>query len=296
VDPLGMPVLIWALYPLDDGQRRPDPDRVGDICRVHRWPVPPFSSVIDVDRLPNPATPGPLAEGSFASAHDRDDRRGRGRLHKFSRVNLVYQEDLPGRERFYGRALDQDGAPVLIYVDYPLVQGARMIDPDDGGSEVHFAYRWPIEPFGSIIDLAEYSPNRPRRRATAADPGLRASPATKLSPPDQTKDGRMNEDEPREKPGKAQSKPGKARRKEADKGASRAERRLARRTAKIEAKRQAKYAKLERKEKRREAKQMLRAQKEEKRERREAREFRPDAGKGPADTGAGSADAGTAQG
>jgi hypothetical protein len=154
VDPLGMPVLIWVQYPLRDGNRIPDEaGGPGVTCRVHRWPIPPFSSLIDARRAPSPETEDLPAEGSFGSAHHRGDRRGRGRLSRFSRVSLVYQEELPGRERHYGHALDQEGAPALIYVDYPLLGGTRVRDPDDAKDELHQVYRWPIAPFGAMIDL-----------------------------------------------------------------------------------------------------------------------------------------------
>jgi hypothetical protein len=158
VDPLGLPVLIWVLYPLDEGARRPHPeDPSVEFSRIHRWPIPPFGLVIDLGQMPSPSATGEVPERSFELPHEIDDHRATGRLHKFSRVKLVHQEDLPGRERFYGHAVDQDGAASLIYVDYPLIGGARVPDPDDDVGEVHFAYRWPIEPFGPVVDLSSLS-------------------------------------------------------------------------------------------------------------------------------------------
>lgn len=158
VDPSGMPVLIWVQYPLSEGARMPNADsQSGEVCRVHRWPIPPFSSFIDIDRVSEPGLDQVDGRESFGSAHHPEDRTGRARLDAFSSVSLVYQEDLPGRERFYGHALDEEGAPCLIYVDYPLLSGARVKDPEDPEAVLHVVYRWPVAAFGAIIDLSSPS-------------------------------------------------------------------------------------------------------------------------------------------
>jgi uncharacterized Zn finger protein (UPF0148 family) len=153
VDPLGIPVLVWVTYVLQDGARIPDPDDPSRAqCVVHRWPIPALGSVVKLDRV-HTRSDDPQTARQMRFSHHPDDRRATGRLHKFSDVTLVYQEDLPGRERMFGHARDQDGTPTLIYVDYPLIDGTRMYEPDDPVGEIHFAYRWPTEPFGPVIDL-----------------------------------------------------------------------------------------------------------------------------------------------
>ena len=130
VDPLGIPVLLWAIFVLADGARQPDPDDPSRVrCVVGRWPVPSLGSVIHLDRI---RTRDDDPE-RIRFEHHPDDRRATGRLHKFSDVRLVYQEQLPDRERMFGHAIDQDGRPTLLYVDYPLIDGARMYEPDDPG-------------------------------------------------------------------------------------------------------------------------------------------------------------------
>lgn len=156
VDPLGMAVLLWWFIRGDQSAAAHDPVGSGE-ARVHRWPVAPFGSVIDLDRMPGLTEDQVPEREGFAKSHHSDDRRGRGRLHRFSRVTLLHREELPGRERFYGHALDQDDDRTLIYADYPLLEQARLKDPDDREADLHFVYRWPTAPFGAAIDLGSLS-------------------------------------------------------------------------------------------------------------------------------------------
>ena len=150
VDPLGAPVLIWVHRPLVDGLRPAfDGDPLVDACRVHRWPVSAFRHIIDPGRLGSDAEEP--RSGSFASAHHGSDGSDRS-LARFSNVRLLHRETLPGRERSFGHARDEEGTPVLLYVDHPLVDGARIRDARDPAHDVHHAYRWPLEPFGAVID------------------------------------------------------------------------------------------------------------------------------------------------
>ena len=151
VDPLGTPVLLWVQYTL----RTSTTGGAGGAGRplVHRWPVPAFGPLIDLDLAREPRPGDPPRKVSFSSSHDPLDRRGRRRLHTFSQVTLLSRELLPRRERFYGHAVDEGGARCLVYVDYPLVDGMRLADRDDPTTELHYAYRWPLEPFGAVIDF-----------------------------------------------------------------------------------------------------------------------------------------------
>lgn len=158
VDPTGMPVLLWArcstarLQGDDDPETEAEP---GDASaraprgqwRICRWPVAPFGSLIRLDRVP-----APRSGDDGEKAHGSRNKRGR-RLRFFSEVRLLHEENLPGRERFFGHAIDAQGEPRLIYVDYPLINGARVKDPDEPGGEVHTVYHWPVEAFGPMIEL-----------------------------------------------------------------------------------------------------------------------------------------------
>jgi hypothetical protein len=151
MDPMGMPVLVWVQYALDDGERARGPDGEPLEPDVHRWPVAPFSALIDVRRLEEGTAPEPLA---FVNPDDQRGPDDRVRLQRFSDATLVYEEELPGRERFYGHAFDQDGEPALIYVDYPLRDGSRLPDTENAENDLHAVYHWPLGPFGPMIDLS----------------------------------------------------------------------------------------------------------------------------------------------
>ena len=50
-------------------------------------------------------------------------------------------------ERWYGRATDPGGWPVLVRVDFPLLDGRRIPDPANPGFDVHRLQRWALGPF-----------------------------------------------------------------------------------------------------------------------------------------------------
>jgi hypothetical protein len=50
-------------------------------------------------------------------------------------------------ERWYGRATDPAGWTVLVQVDFALLDGRRIPDPANPGSDVHKLRRWALEPF-----------------------------------------------------------------------------------------------------------------------------------------------------
>lgn len=163
VDPLGVPVLVWARYPLSRAARiRTATDRE-HLWRIARWPVPAFRSFVNLSRLP--ADPGAAA----GLAHP--DRLG-GHLSEYSEARFLHAESLPARERFFGHARDAGGSRVLLYVDFPLIAGARVTDQDNPGTDFHVVYEWPSRPFGSAIDLTAVSRDQP------PGPAGRESPIT----------------------------------------------------------------------------------------------------------------------
>jgi hypothetical protein len=56
-------------------------------------------------------------------------------------------------ERWYGRARDPAGWIVLVEVDFPLVDGKRVPDPENPGADLHRLRRWPVRPFAAASDL-----------------------------------------------------------------------------------------------------------------------------------------------
>ena len=67
-------------------------------------------------------------------------------------MRFVVREELPNRERFFGYGMGHTGNFRMLYVDYPLVDGARLQEPE-GGGRLHRVYTWPVEPYGDLIDL-----------------------------------------------------------------------------------------------------------------------------------------------
>jgi hypothetical protein len=153
VDPFGFPVLMYV-----DSPRSGDPLKLpAHLLQVCRWPCSAFADLIDIDAVeqgrngahsheaaaPRPPTPAP--DGAALANHRQ--------LDAFTAVRFRAREELPSRERYFGTALEATGNPVLIWVDYPLVDGKRVSLSDDGTATAHRVYRWPGSDFPGFVDL-----------------------------------------------------------------------------------------------------------------------------------------------
>jgi hypothetical protein len=71
-------------------------------------------------------------------------------LSDYDDLELIARDDEASSdalERWYGRATDPAGLTVLVQVDFPLLDGRRIPDPANPGSDVHQLRRWALEPF-----------------------------------------------------------------------------------------------------------------------------------------------------
>ncbi len=77
------------------------------------------------------------------------------RLDAYRQVRLVLDELDPvaDRERWYGRAIDETGAEVVLFVDYPLRDGERIPDPHVPGQDVHAVTRLKARPLERAVAL-----------------------------------------------------------------------------------------------------------------------------------------------
>lgn len=88
-----------------------------------------------------------------------DERLGVGDLQS---PVFIAAEQRTDREIYYGHALGADGAPALVVVAYPLVDGARIAKADSPDEHDHGVWRWPLRGFDTIIELpAEPGPTAP---------------------------------------------------------------------------------------------------------------------------------------
>jgi hypothetical protein len=79
----------------------------------------------------------------------------RDRLSNYADVELAPDEDTrtPDGEVWYGRAVDQNGTPVLLEVFYPKRDGRRIEDPEDAGESLHRVRRWGLAPFRRAAEM-----------------------------------------------------------------------------------------------------------------------------------------------
>jgi len=156
VDPFGIACLIFVDYPA--GLSEAVEDQAGMLPaghRVFRWPAAPFPALIDLRVM---EAGEPVSPPRRPGAPDKTEAREHLHLGNYTDVTFVVREQLPGRDRFFGHGIDPYGVAALVFVDYPVEAGARIEDPDDPAAFVHRVYRWPVEPYGSIIDLSRLEP------------------------------------------------------------------------------------------------------------------------------------------
>lgn len=153
IDPHGLPALIFV-----DSPRSDDPlQTAAHLLQIQRWPCAPFADLIDIEAIesgrdgvhhPEVAAPTVVAtpdeDAGFANHRQLD---------AFTDVRFRAREELPSRERYFGTGIETSGRPVLLWVDYPLVDGARVWLSEDGSATAHRVYRWPGSDFPGLVNL-----------------------------------------------------------------------------------------------------------------------------------------------
>jgi len=103
-------------------------------------------------------------EATPSEGRRRPGKRRR-RMSDYDDVELTLDEEGSdeSQERWYGRAFDAEGRPGLIEIVYPLHEGARSLDPEEPGEDLHQVRFWAFEVFERAVRLGvleEWPPKR----------------------------------------------------------------------------------------------------------------------------------------
>jgi hypothetical protein len=115
------------------------------------------------------------------AAPAREQRVDLNRLRGYSDVSLYWSATDRNRERMVGHALDSLGRPHLLVVDFAMLGGKRVPDPEHPGDWQHTLWSVPTGPFGDVIRLDRFR-NRapaPQTEDPSSERGARA-PGTRL--------------------------------------------------------------------------------------------------------------------